>query len=186
MKKEIISISGNIAGGKSEICSILADMLCMQVYAASQSFRALSREYNMSLVDFNEYIKEKPEIDKKVEEKTAEYARLNNKIILDARLGWYVVPESFKVYIKADIDVASKRLKSFCVRRGIEEQYETQKEAKEAILRREALERERYKKQYGIDLDDEANYDLVVDSSVKGLFEVANEIATEYKKWLEN
>lgn len=186
MKKEIISISGNIAGGKSEICSILADMLCMQVYAASQSFRALSREYNMSLVDFNEYIKEMPEIDKKVEEKTAEYAKNNNKIILDARLGWYVVPESFKVYIKADIDVASKRLKSFCVRRGIEEQYETQEEAKDAILKREALERERYEKQYNIDLDDESNYDLVVDSSVKGLFEVANEIAIEYKKWLEN
>ena len=185
MKKEIISISGHIAGGKSEICSILADMLCMQVYAASQSFRSMSREYNMSLVEFNEYIKERPEIDRKVEEKTAEYARNNNKIILDARLGWYVVPESFKVYVKADLDVASKRLKSFCTRRGVEEQYESQEAAKEAIIAREALERERYSKQYGIDLDDESNYDLVVDSSVKGLFEVANDIAVAYKKWLE-
>ena len=186
MKKEIISISGHIAGGKSEICSILADMLCMQVYAASQSFRAMAREYNMSLVDFNEYIKERPEIDKKVEERTAEYAKNNNKIILDARLGWYVVPESFKVYVKADIDIAAKRLKSFCTRRGIEEQYASQEEAKEAIIAREALERERYEKQYNIDLDDESNYDLIVDSSVEGLFEVANEIAEAYKKWLED
>ena len=42
----------------------------------------------------------------------------------------------------------------------------------------------RYKKQYGVILEDESNYDLILDSSVKGLFEIARTIADEYKKWL--
>lgn len=184
MKKEIITISGNIAGGKSEICSILSDMLCMQVYAASQSFRAMSREYNMSLVEFNEYIEDKPDIDREIENKTAIEAKNREKLIIDARLGWYVVPESFKVYIKADLNVAARRLKSLHNRRGIEEQYNTEKEARDSIIRREELERMRYKKQYGVILEDESNYDLILDSSVKGLFEIASTIADEYKKWL--
>lgn len=186
MKSEIITISGNIASGKSEICSMLSDMLCMQVYSASQSFRAMSREYNMTLVEFNKYIENKPEVDREIENRTAEEAKKNNKLIIDARLGWYVVPTAFKVYIKADIDVAAKRLKSFCVRRGIEEQYETELDAKKAIIKREELERERYKKQYNVDLDDEANYDLIIDSSAKSLFEIASIIAEKYKEWLEN
>lgn len=185
MKRKIISISGNIAGGKSEISSILSDLLCMQVYAASQTFRAMARDLNMDLVQFNEYINNKPEIDNQIEKMTAEYIKDKQNIILDARLGWYVVPDSFKVYIKSDLNVAAKRLKSLCSRRGKEEQYENEQIAKEAIIKRESLERKRYKKQYNIDLDAENNYDLIVDSSEKGLFEVAKEIATSYTKWLD-
>lgn len=184
MKRKIISISGNIAGGKSEISTILSDLLYMQVYSASQAFRSKARELKMNVVEFNEYIKDKPEFDNQIEQSTKDYVKEKQNIILDARLGWYVVPNSFKVYIKSDIDVAAKRLKSFCARRGKEEQYESVQVAKQAIINREILERERYKKQYNIDLTDEANYDLIIDSSNKELFEVANEIAISYNKWI--
>ena len=41
--------------------------------------------------------------------KIAEYAREHDNFIIDARLGWYAVPESYKVYLKVDIDVAAQR-----------------------------------------------------------------------------
>lgn len=184
MKRKIITISGNIAAGKSEIAEILASTLNMEVYSASQSYRELARQYGMSLVDFNQYVQDKPEFDKQVEEKTAEFVKNKDNLIIDARLGWYVVPEAFKVSVRSSLDIASKRLNMFSASRGKEEKYDSIEDARQAIISRETAERERYKKQYRIDLDDENNYDFVIDSSVKEPIEVANEIAAKYIEWL--
>jgi len=184
MKRKIIAISGNIAAGKSEIAEILAKSLNMEVYSASQSYRALARQYGMSLVEFNQYVKDKPEFDKQVESKTAEVAKSRENLIIDARLGWYVVPEAFKVSVKSKIEVASKRLNKFCVSRGQEERYDTIEEAKQAIILRERAERERYSRQYQIDLDDDKNYDLIIDSSDMEPEDVAKKIAAKYIEWL--
>ena len=53
-----------------------------------------------------------------------EYAKEHDNFIIDARLGWYAVPESFKVYLTIDINEAAKRAfydedrKSFILRCG--------------------------------------------------------------------
>ena len=33
----------------------------------------------------------------------------NDNFVIDARLGWYAVPESFKVYLKVDLDVSAQK-----------------------------------------------------------------------------
>lgn len=184
MKKRIIAISGNIAAGKSEIAEILAKMLNMEVYSASHSYRELARKYGMALVEFNEYIKDKPEFDNMVEEGTKSIANIKQDLILDARLGWYSVPESFKVCVKSNIEIASQRLNIFSSSRGKEEKYNTIAEATEAIILRENAERQRYMKQYGIDIEDDKNYDLIIDSSFGSTKDAAIQIAAKYKEWL--
>lgn len=185
MKRKIITLSGNIAAGKSEIAEVLAELLSMEVYSASQGYRSLARENNMTLVEFNEYTKDRPEYDKCIEEKTKEIANQKENLIIDARLGWYVVPNSFKVSVRSNIDIASKRIQNSKFLRGKEEDYKTIEEAKTAIKLREASERLRYKKQYNIDIDDDKNYDYIIDSSDISPKELANKIANEYKKWLK-
>ena len=99
--------------------------------------------------------------------------------------GWYAVPQSFKVYLKVDIDIATKRVYEDEARRDSERKFDTLEEQKNDIIKRYELENERYFELYGVKKEDENNYDFVLDTSKLTPEEVADKIETEYKKWLE-
>ena len=99
--------------------------------------------------------------------------------------GWYAVPESFKVYLKVDINIAAKRVFNDEARRDSERKFSTVEEQKQDIEKRYNLENARYFELYGVRKEDESNYDLVLDTSNLTPNEVADKIEAEYKKWLE-
>ena len=99
MKKQMICITGNIAVGKTEVAKIISERLGYDLYKASTSFRELARQKNMSLVEFSRYVDKNPDIDKQVEMNTKEKVQNSNKIVIDARLGFYIAPDAFKVYM---------------------------------------------------------------------------------------
>jgi len=185
MKKHVITISGNIASGKSEVSKFLAEELSYEIYRASDEFRRLSREANMTLVDFNEHIESNPEIDIYVDECTKNYVSGKDNIIVDARLGFLLIDDAFDVYLKADIDMAAKRLYAVSKKRGKEEDYSSEQEAKSGIINREKSEVARYKERYNVDITDLSNYTCVVDTTNITSKEVANIIIQEYNKWLQ-
>ena len=85
-------------------------------------------------------------------------------IVIDARLGWYAVPESFKVYLKVDIDEAAKRAFNDEKRKDLEN-FLSFEEHKKALIDRFNGENKRYFNLYGVRRDDMTNYDLVVDTT---------------------
>ena len=99
--------------------------------------------------------------------------------------GWYAVPQSFKVYLKVDINVAAKRVFEDETRRTTESKFATIEEQKKDIEKRYKLENERYLELYGVRKEDESNYDLVLDTTNLTPDQVADVIEEEYKKWLE-
>ncbi len=99
--------------------------------------------------------------------------------------GWYAVPQSFKVYLKVDINVAAKRVFEDETRRTTERKFETVEEQRKDIEKRYRLENERYWNLYGVRKEDESNYDFVLDTTNLTPEQVADEIEEEYKKWLE-
>lgn len=183
--KNIITITGKIAAGKTAIVKILSDILGMGTYSGSESFRRLARENNMNVTDFNEYVRDYPKVDRQIDEATESYIKDSDNIIVDARLGWYVVPESFKVYIKVDLKQASQRLVQDAINRGEEEKYIDELDAEKSIILREHFEVARYLKEYGVDISSEKNYDLIVDTTNISLEQAANIIKEEYEKWQE-
>lgn len=62
--------------------------------------------------------------------------------------GWYAVPESFKVYLKVDIDVAAKRA-FYDAERKSSENLATIEEQKADMIKRYELENARYFELYG-------------------------------------
>lgn len=98
--------------------------------------------------------------------------------------GWYAVPESFKVYLKVDINVAAKRAFEDELRKS-SEKFNTVEEQKEDMQKRYKLENERYFNLYGVRKEDESNYDYVLDTTKLTPEQVADKIEEEYKKWLE-
>ena len=183
-KKHIISLSGDLASGKGTVSNILTADLNYGIYRNGEYFRKLAKEMGMDVTSFNVYVKEHPEIDRQIENSAAEYAKQNDDFVIDARLGWYAVPESFKVYLKVDLDVSAQRA-FYDEKRKSTEKFNTVEEQKQDIIRRYNYENERYWNLYQIRKNDMSNYDLVVDTTDKTPEEVAKIIEEEYSKWLE-
>ena len=184
MKKNIISISGELASGKSTIIKLLMEDLNYTVYRNGEYFRNLAKEKNMSVTEFNEYVESHPEIDRQIENSAALYSKDHNNFIIDARLGWYAVPESFKVYVTVDIQEAAKRAFNDPNRKDTES-FDTIEKQKEDILKRYKLENERYFNLYGIHKEDLSNYDYVIDTTNITPEEAKEKIKEEYFKWLK-
>lgn len=183
-KKHIISLGGELASGKGTTSKILMKELNFGVYKNGDYFRKLAKDMGMDVTTFNIYVKEHPEIDRQIEYSATEYAKEHDNFIIDARLGWYAVPESFKVYLKVDIDVAAKRALEDKERKS-SENFNTIEEQRADLQKRYKLENDRYFELYGVRKEDESNYDLVLDTTNRTPQEVADIIKEEYFKWLE-
>ena len=185
MKKNIISLAGDLAAGKGTVSEILMEDLGYGVYRNGEYARKLAKEMGLDITSFNKYLAQHPEIDLQIEKSASEYAKTNDNFIIDARLGWYAVPESFKVYLRVDIDVAAKRAFEDANRKGTE-MFSTVEEQKQDMIKRFQLENERYWNLYHVRKEDMSNYDLVVDTTNMTPNEVANKIKEEYAKWQQN
>lgn len=184
MKKHIISIAGELASGKGAVSNVLTEKLDYGIYRNGEYFRKLAKEMGMDVTTFNEYVKSHPEIDIQIEKSATEYAKEHDNFIIDARLGWYAVPESFKVYLTVDIDEAARRAFNDEKRKSTEN-FSTLEEQKADLIKRYTLENERYFKLYNVHKEDLSNYDLVLDTTNFTPDEVAKIILKEYEKWLQ-
>ena len=185
MKKHIISLTGDLAAGKSRVTDLLQQELGYSIYRNGERFRAMAVELGMNVTEFGIYAETHPEIDRKLEEASAKYAETNDNFIIDAKMGWYAIPESFKVYLKVDKDEGAKRAFGDALRKK-SENFATIEEYKKDMEKRYHSETERYFKLYGVRRDDMNNYDLVIDTTNMTIIEVKDKILGEYKKWLEN
>ncbi len=184
MKKHIITISGDLASGKSRITDLLQKSLNYEIYRNGEYARKLAKEKGMDITSFNEYLKDHPEIDQAIEKSAALYADEHDNLIVDARLGWYAIPDSFKVYLKVDIDVAAQRAFNDEKRKATEK-FETIEEQKQDMIKRFNSENERFFNLYGVHKEDMSNYDLVVDTTHNTIETNASIIEEAYKKWLK-
>lgn len=184
-KKHIITITGDHASGQGTLSNNLQKKLNYEIYRNGQYVRKLAAEKGMSIVEFQTYLNEHPDLDREVEKSAANYASTRDNLIIDAKLGWYAIPESFKVYLKVDIEVAVKRAFEDASRKETEP-FASLEEARNKILYRHREETNRWKEEYGVNRDDMSNYDLVLDTTELTPQEVSNTVLDAYNKWLEN
>ncbi|MEG1705226.1 MAG: cytidylate kinase family protein [Clostridia bacterium] len=181
----IITLAGDIASGKGTISNIMKLKLNYEIYRNGEYFRSLAKEHNMSVKDFNIYVESHSEIDFEIEKSAEKYARDHDNLIIDARLGWYAVPYSFKVYLKTDLKEAARRLYLDDIRDKSVELYSSVEEAEREIAERFKLENDRYLSIYGVKKDDMSNYDYVLDTTNILPEVAADKIITEYFNWLK-
>lgn len=185
MNIHIITMAGDIASGKGTVTSLLKQELGYEIYKNGEYVRKLAKEMNMSIVEFQEYLNAHEEIDRQIEKSASIYAAENDNLIIDARLGFYAVPHSFKVYLRVDLKEAARRAYNDALRKDTE-QYKSIEEAMKDIKYRYEQENMRYLKTYGVKRDDMSNYDLVIDTTEMTPEQVADKILTEYKEWLKD
>lgn len=184
LNKHIITITGDLASGKSKVSTLLAEEFGYTVYRNGEYVRRLAKEKGMDITEFNIYVKDHPEIDQQIEKSATEYANEHDNLVIDARLGWYAVPHSFKVYLSVDIEVSARRALNDMDRKD-SESFTDLEEQKKDIQKRYTIENERFYEVYGVRRDDMSNYDYVLDTSDLTLEETKELIKQEYLKWLD-
>ena len=184
-KKKIISLAGDLGSGKSTVASLICEKLSYPIHRNGDYFRKLGMEMGLSVTEFNEYVKAHPEIDNEIEKSARRAADENESLIIDARLGWYAVPESFKVYLTVDINEAARRAFNDPNRKN-SENFETLEEQKKDLEKRFKLENERYFNLYGVHKEDKSNYDFVLDTTTLTREEVVEIVIKAFENWLKD
>ena len=173
-----ITITGCLYSGKSSVAKAISEALDYTYFSVGELQRKLAVEKGMSITEYNKYMLDN-NLDHEVDNKTMEIGREKENFIFDARLAWHFIPDSFKIYLKIDLDVAVER--AMKNERGESEKYDSKKEAKEKITERRRLEVSRFKDIYNVDIDNDNNYDLVVDTSHISVEDVIEKIISYIK-----
>lgn len=158
-----ISVTGDLGSGKSTVCRYLSDTLNFNLYSIGQIQRSLAQKYNMSIHDFNIYMETHPEIDEEIDTELTRIGKQPESMILDSRMAWHFVPDSFKVFLSVTPEAAAKRVMKD--NRGAVESYKSLEEAKNALIDRKRSENLRYITKYGVDCQKPENYDLIIDTT---------------------
>lgn len=173
----VIALSGKHGVGKSTYASILSKKLGLRHVSAGVLFREIAKEMGVSLVELSRIAAEDFEIDRRIDERTKEEAS-KGCVVLEGRLVGWMAREyaDLNIYLSAPDEVRFRRVAE---RDGLS--YE---EARRQTLNRERLERERYLKYYGIDVDDLSIYDIVLNTAkmpIDGNARVLVRLVEEYR-----
>jgi cytidylate kinase len=188
MKKEIITISGSLGGGKSSTADLVAKNLGYQRFSSGDFFRKIGLELGISVNEANKKAEVDLIMDKKTDEEVTRVGKEMNKFVIDGHIAFYFIPESFKVFLNLPPEIAKDRilnnLKDNPLRKESEDS-STPEEIYEKITKRLVMEKSRFKKIYNLeDYTDPKHFDLVVDTNKNNLEQVVDIVVSEYKKWL--
>ncbi len=168
-----ITITGGLYSGKSCVAKAISEAIDYTYFSVGELQRKLAVEKGMSIMEYNDYMFHN-NLDHEVDNKTMEIGRKQENFIFDARLAWYFIPDSFKIYLKVEIDIAVDRAMES--KRGKSENYTSKQEARDRIIERRRLEVTRFNDIYNVNIDKDSNYDLVIDTSYLTLEEVIEKI----------
>lgn len=176
-----ISITGDLGSGKSTVCRYLKERYGFNVYSIGAIQRTLAEKYNMTTYEFNRYMEKHPEIDGEIDAALTEIGKRDEDMILDSRMAWHFVPDSYKVYLAVETDTAARRILDD--RRGAVETYSSFDDARRKLLERKASENLRYRTKYGVDCANLENFDLIVDTTFIRPQEAAEKIMEMYRQY---
>ena len=176
-----ITISGMPGAGRSKVAVLLAGRLACACFQIGQLRRKMATELGISLQELNELGETQAFTDQDVDQYTAQVAESHDNIVIDGRVAFHFVQNSFKVFLDVALDTGVQRIFNNKENKWNESNYYSFADAKEAISTRIRSDRSRYKKYYGIDYLDRSNYDFVVDTTDKTIPEVVEAIEQQIK-----
>jgi cytidylate kinase len=155
LKNIRIAISGKSGCGNTTVSRLVADAL--ELRFVNFTFRSLSREKNMDLKEILDLAAKDDSWDKEVDARQVELAREDGGCVLGSRLAIWMLPEAdLKVYLSAMPETRAKRIQN---REG-----GSIEKIAAFTADRDKQDRERYLRIYGIDNDDFAFADIIIDT----------------------
>ncbi|HTE22073.1 MAG TPA: nucleoside monophosphate kinase [Candidatus Limnocylindria bacterium] len=185
-KKHIITIAGRPGSGKSTASKGVAEQLGYEHFSSGDLFRAIGRERGMDVHQTNLAGEKQADVDHLVDQRLREIGATQEEVAIDSRMAWHWIPDSFKVFLNLDLEVAARRILQNMEPERVKHEHipSDPQEYATRLQDRLASEARRYKKLYDVDPYDADNYDLVVDTGARGPSEVQQQILDAYHMWL--
>ncbi len=187
-KKEIITLMGAPGAGKSSTSDRVAQKLGFQRFSSGDFMRKIALARGISLNELSLQAELDTSIDASIDDEVKKAGDMN-KVVIDSRLAFHWIPNSFKVYLDLPAEIAKERILSNLKVNKLRQESENASNVDEVykqITERLESEKKRYWELYKVDHTNKSNFDLVVDTNKNNLDEVVDVIVAEYKKWIEN
>ncbi len=181
----IITIGGNVGGGKTTLANKLAPLLGYEQLYIGGLFREIAAERGMTIEDFYIALKNDPELEREVDERQRKLMQEKDNLVVQGRVAWYFAKESpfpvFNIFLAVEPATGVMRTSQREENAG-----RTLEDLAHANALREKTERERYRALYGIeDFLDIAHYNFVLDTTEMSEDEVVKEMLAKIKERME-
>lgn len=159
----VVAISGRPGSGKSTVAKQVAERLDLRHVSAGDFMREMATERGVSVLELSRVAESADEIDHEIDARSRRLGESGASFVIDSRLAWHFIPHAFKVFLDVSLEVAARRI--FGDDRSTETENVDLEATLESTMRRAESESLRYRRYYGVDYLDAANYDLVIDTS---------------------
>ena len=154
-----ITISGLHGTGKSTYARTIAGAFKLRHVSAGELFRQIAAERKLSLTKLSREAEKDTTVDRLLDDRTKEEIKKGSVVIDGLLAGWMAKGcVALKVYLSTPHKVRIGRI----ARRD----RVSYAEAERATVLRERIERRRFKRLYGIDIDDLLIYDFVLNTGL--------------------
>ena len=150
--KTKITLSGEVASGKSTVGKLLAEERGYEFVSIGNITRNRAEREGLTIVDFQKKCVENPLLDKEIDLEFAKYCNSKQNLIIDYRMGFKFVDNCFNVFLKISEEDAVERLK---IANRKNETFETVRERNNTF-------KTQFQNAYEIDYTLDSNYDLII------------------------
>ncbi len=168
----IIAIGGLVGSGKNTVGKNVADELAWRM--VEPTFKTLAEREGITLMEFQKRAAKDPDIDRKFDEALKEECAGGDCVVTTWLGPWMAPGRPYRVWLDVDADVRAYRVSQ-------RDQIPLEK-ALEHVNTRDADNRARYMKVYGIDISDHGQFDLVLAVQDEGPDDLARKIVDDYQK----
>jgi len=170
----VVTIAGPHGTGKSTYAKIIAKQFKLRYVSAGQFFRDLAKQRGVSFEELSRQAANSQEIDRLIDERSAAEAGKGNVVVEGQLAAWMAKDRAqVRIYLKAPDEV---RIGRIAHRDHLD--YEV---ARRQTLEREEIQRDRYKRYYGIDIDDLSLYNVVVDTGNRSIESTSAEMMSKIR-----
>ncbi len=167
-----ITLSGEVASGKSTVGKLLAEELDYEFVSIGNITRSRAEREGISIVDFQKKCLRNPLLDQEIDLEFATYCNTKENLIIDYRMGFKFVQNSFNVFLKISEEDAVERLK---VANRKNETFETVKVRNDTF-------KTQFQNAYKVDYTTYSNYDTIIKINNKmSPKEIAKIIINQFK-----
>ncbi|MBI2137111.1 cytidylate kinase family protein [Candidatus Woesearchaeota archaeon] len=159
----IITVSGDAGAGKSTAAGLVAVKLGYRHYSVGDLMREIAGKRRLTLLEVSRLAERDRSIDTELDNMQVKLGKDEDSFVLDSRLGYHFIPNSFKVFLKVGTSEAARRI--FGDKRKLERENKTLMDTVKNIRQRKKSEIQRYRKYYSLNPYDAGNYDLVLDTT---------------------
>ncbi len=182
-KPFLITLTGDLGSGKSSLAKRLCAYFEADYYSTGSAQRKLAAKRGVSTLDLNKMAETDPSIDREIDSIFENLAYEEKTYVVDSRMAWHFLPNSFKLRLTVEPETGAVRILGD--QKRTMEGYEDVAEALEMIHKRKSSERSRFQNYYGVDTEDETNYDLIVDTTTLSHEAVFEKVRAAVERYLD-